>query len=151
MFLANTCTQPIFFQEHMYIQLKEEISTSLDYALHTINVSCDKLQEFRKETSNDPFLSKLLQLYRNGWPKNRFEFCKDLRYYRQFRDKLYEDAGLLFMKEWLFVPSCMRHQMLQLLHETHVGITKTKKLAVTFFLAWDESGHRKYCGKVRCL
>lgn len=46
--------------------------------------------------------------------------------YGKFRHDIYCDNGLVFFGERIIVPKSLRSDMLEKLHESHVGMTKTK-------------------------
>lgn len=116
--------------------LKDEtgkLNNSLDHVVHSVNVSEEKLKEFRKFTQEDNLLIELSKLYFNGWPNDKSKLTDALKYYWKFKDNLYVDDGIVFIDENIFVPIQLRKSMLKLLHESHFGITKTKKRAKSLF------------------
>lgn len=49
-----------------------------------------------------------------------------MKFYFQLRDMLKLDDGLLFLDHRIVVPNCLRSNILNLLHESNMGIEKTK-------------------------
>lgn len=45
------------------------------------------------------------------------------------RNEIFVEDGLLFLNNRMIVPSKMRQKILKQLHESHFGVTKTKKRA----------------------
>lgn len=94
--------------------LKDEtgkLNNSLDHVVHSVNVSEEKLKEFRKFTQEDKLLMELSQLYFNGWPNDKSKLTDALKYYWKFKDNLYVDDGIVFIDENIFVPIQLRKPM----------------------------------------
>ena len=106
----------------------EEIS-DLNDMVHSINVSNEKLQEFKKETKNDPILSSLLKVLMEGWPARKELVEAKLKSFWKFRSELFLEDNLIFFNERIIIPSSMRAEILKQLHTNHPGIEKTKSRA----------------------
>jgi hypothetical protein len=102
--------------------------------IHIVGVS-DQLQmsekrkvECKAETAMDVCLKRVMHYCKVGWSKK--QCCKgELRQYYKIRNNIHEDNGLLFFDSKLVVPTKLRQHMLELLHEGHMGIEKTKARA----------------------
>ena len=69
-----------------------------------------------------------------GWPKMQKDCIEQLRPYHTFKEEISTIDGLLFKGQRLIVPSALRSKVLQVLHRSHMGITKTLDRArSTFF------------------
>ena len=67
----------------------------------------------------------------NSWPELRGSVQEDVIPYRNMRDEICTSDGLLFASERIVIPDSMRPDMLQSLHEPHMGMEKTKSRART--------------------
>ena len=93
--------------------------------------SSEQLEQIRCATAEDATLQRLYQVVMNGWPELRRSVQEDVRPYWNMRDEMSTSDGLLFEGERIVIPESMRQEMLQLLHEPHVGMEKTKSRART--------------------
>ena len=80
-------------------------------------------------TLEDHCLQLLQQLSKVGWPSDRRRAPEEVRPRWNVRDQVYEAEGLMFLGEKLIVPPRLRKDMLNLVHESHQGIEKSKARA----------------------
>ena len=96
------------------------------------------LQDIQSHTRNDPTLQALSELIKTGkWylldtsPQN-YSHCSlgELKAYRKFQQEftVTADNSLILRRNRLMVPISLRKRMLQLAHEAHLGVTKTKSI-----------------------
>ena len=91
--------------------------------------SASSVQTYCELTDRDDALKVVVSYTRTGWPKQK-RLCHALaKPYWQFRDHISEYDGLLFYGERLIVPSVKRSELLDMLHSSHQGITKTQQRA----------------------
>ena len=93
--------------------------------------SSEQLEQIRCATAEDATLQRLYQVVMNGWPELRRSVQEDVRPYWNMRDEMSTSDGLLFAGERIVIPESMRQEMLQILHEPHMGMEKTKSRART--------------------
>ena len=93
--------------------------------------SSEQLEQIRCATAEDATLQRLYQVVMNGWPELRRSVPEDVRPYWNMRDEMSTSDGLLFAGERIVIPESMRQEMLQILHEPHMGMEKTKSRART--------------------
>ena len=68
-----------------------------------------------------------------------------MRPYWNVTDQVYEADGLMFLGEKLIVPPRLRKDMLNLVHESHQGIDKSKASArEVIYWPGMARGHREY-------
>ena len=79
----------------------------------------------RLETENPDLSSVILK----GWPNNREDVPPAVRQYWSYRDELTCLDGLLFKGDKIIVPKTLQSEMLEKIHETHLGIVKCKNRA----------------------
>jgi len=103
-----------------------EVVHSIDTGLSIIDY---KKEEFQRATLADPTLSKLKDYYFNGWPKIKKNVDDMVKFYFNLQDQITVEDDLLYLNFKLIIPAELRKYMLQLLHESHFGITKTKARA----------------------
>ena len=89
-----------------------------------------RLEEFHRNTANDPELQALTAVIIGGWPTSSKSVEAQLRPYWSVRDRLSVLDGLVFMGERLVVPQTMREYVLDIIHGSHFGIEKSKLRAL---------------------
>ena len=81
----------------------------------------------RQATSRDALLSRIVTFVQTGWPSQ--PVSDDVRPYFVHRDELSVQDGVLLWGLRVIVPSSLRTQVLELIHESHPGATRGKQLA----------------------
>ena len=95
------------------------------------NVSFNQLKE---HTSKDQVMQQMLEYVMKRWPRMQKDCIEQLRAYHTFKEEISTIDGLLFKGQRLIVPSALRSKVLQVLHRSHMGVTKTQDRArSTFF------------------
>lgn len=117
--------------------LPEKYSSEIDtdgrvHCINRYNSELNKLYDIKKETENDIVLNKVKTYLSEGWPdKNRLE--ANVIQYFGIRNDLIIDNEILYFGNRIIVPHTLRKVMLNLLHESHQGITKTRLRAKLLF------------------
>ena len=92
-------------------------------------VSTSKLDVIRKATSKDTGLQQLKEYVVQGWPEERNDVRDDCKPFFNDRDEMTVMNGILFKGQRIIIPREMRPEMMKKLHESHMGIVKTKQRA----------------------
>ena len=87
------------------------------------------LQTLRKHTEQDQEYQQLLHFIQNGFPEHRNSLPEECRRYWNVRSQLALDDGFIVYGCRLLIPSRMRHDILQQLHDSHQGSVRTKQRA----------------------
>ena len=89
---------------------------------------------------NYPTLVRLAKVIQNGWPETGKELQSDIKPYFQHRYELHIVDGVIFFQNRIMVPIGLKCQFLAKLHESHLGIVKSRLLARTlvFWPKWNE-------------
>ncbi|CAC5402739.1 unnamed protein product [Mytilus coruscus] len=86
----------------------------------------------------------------DGWPNEKSELLHSLIPYWTFRDELSVIGGLLYKSNKAIVPKALQNEMLDKIHESHLGIVKCKSRArdVLFWIGMgqDIEDKVKACG-----
>lgn len=85
--------------------------------------------EVRIATNRDETLQRIKKYVLNGWPQKSDE---DIKHYFIKRNCLATEEDCLFYGERILIPFSMRTQVLELLHDTHVGMVRMKAIARTY-------------------
>ena len=97
--------------------------------LHTLPITEPKLEEFKRQTRQDPALRELLNTVQEGWPEHKANLLPGARPFWNLRDEITYHHGILFKGARVIVPNSMRPEMLKLIHSSHLGIDKCKRRA----------------------
>ena len=112
---------------------QSDMEDELEFVVHNmvrhLAVSEGRKQEFRDATRADRALSEVMQFLRSDAPSTRALVDPEARNLWNQRDKLHEAEGLLFCEDKIIIPKSMRKMILEKLHESHLGIVKTKERA----------------------
>ena len=92
-------------------------------------VSKPKLEQIRDATANDPSLKELKDTIKSGWPETKSHTPASIQVYWNVRDELSEVEGVILKNDRILIPSSMRKEMLQRIHQGHMGIDKSKRRA----------------------
>ncbi|KAL9971554.1 hypothetical protein ACROYT_G017729, partial [Oculina patagonica] len=96
----------------------------MDTISRTLPASPAKLDEIRECTDQDVVLSHLKDVVHHGWPEYPNECPQDLKEFWNFREDLSVENGLILKGHKLVIPSKLRPQMLQIIHQGHMGTEK---------------------------
>ena len=92
-------------------------------------MSRQRYEEFQRKTAQDPVMQILTDTVLEGWSEDKTKLSPDLRIYWPFRDEISVIDGLLFKGPKVIVPSALRAEMLDKIHEGHLGMVKCKQHA----------------------
>lgn len=84
-------------------------------------------REITQATDSDTVIQTVIRYMQKGWPRNIQ--CKSVFPYFQCKSDLQYEKGCLFRGHRIVIPSVLRDKMLRELHDTHLGIIKTKSNA----------------------
>lgn len=74
----------------------------------------------------DAELNKIYSFVMSGWPENRTDA---IRTYFNKRMTLSEENGCLFYCHRIIIPKTLQNEVLKMLHDTHIGMSRMKLLA----------------------
>ncbi|XP_052778759.1 uncharacterized protein K02A2.6-like [Mya arenaria] len=103
----------------------------LDYHVHTVqkqlHVTDKRLEIIRAETAKDPQMIKLKRAISQGWSESRSNCDPSIVEFH--RDEISTEDGLIFRGHTLVIPKSMRNELVEKVHSSHLGITKTLERA----------------------
>ena len=94
---------------------------------------CVSMAEIQQASSQNNHLQQLKSFIIAGWPDIKDELHADLRPYWSYIDKLVVIDGIMPKSRHIVIPNSIRQQILNQLHRNHMGIEKTKLLAMNLF------------------
>ena len=153
MFLADKLSRA--FLNETNEDLVEELTVNEVHLLSYLAVNPKKYEEIKKATEVDTELTILKNTVLKGWPENRSSCPDEIKTYWNYRDEVACLDGLMFKGLKLIIPEAFRKEMLELVHETHLGTVKCKSRAREVMF-WSSMGsdieekvsHCSICAKV---
>lgn len=117
--------------------------------LNFVSVSEQKYSELQNCTKNE--LNCLQQTIQQGWPDHRRDAPNAVQPYWDSRSQLAASDGVVYKGLLIVVPPSIREHMLKLIHQSHLGIVKSKQRACDV-LYWPGMSSEteqmvKNCGK----
>ena len=103
----------------------EDLDSQIHYIINNLPVSDQKMSQIREATLNDRSLQKIKDYIQHGWPEHRNDCCQSVIECWNYREELSCIDGIILKGEKIFVPTTLRQDMLQKVHEGHFGIEKT--------------------------
>jgi hypothetical protein len=105
-------------------QFNEELCLVNEEQMFEIKlVTSDKtLKSIRDAANNDKQYQTLKQQIATGWPAQSTEVVAELKEFYPFADELVVCDDLVFKGQRLFVPTALRHNMMEIVHSSHIGI-----------------------------
>jgi hypothetical protein len=126
MFIADTLSRA-------YLTESTQTNSEFDFVVHTVSkylsVTPERRTQFQQETARDECLQLVKQFIQVGWPEAKEKVDEKCRHYFDLRCELSEHDGLLFLEDKVIVPDNMRRELINKVHESHLGSEKTIKLA----------------------
>ncbi|KAB0793598.1 hypothetical protein PPYR_13218 [Photinus pyralis] len=87
-------------------------------------MSIERQSELRSSTSKDETLSKIIDYYFYGWPKES-SLTDDCKPYYKLKDSIFVEAGMVFFYDKLIVPNALRNSLMKIMHKGHIATSKT--------------------------
>lgn len=92
-------------EEHFQVNVVQELS-----------VSTEKVQQIKRETSQDNNLCTLKKYASTTWPEDKRSIPEQIRVYWPYRDEIHVEEDILFRSNRLIIPSSLRNHVLDLPH-----------------------------------
>ena len=91
-----------------------------------LNTRSDSLLQLHEASQADDILAILKYTIQKGWPSTIKELPSEIQPYWTFREKMTIEDGLILKGTRIVVPSIKQVEILKLIHEGHLGLTKCK-------------------------
>ena len=108
-----------------------------DLGVEPVNIDWTNIRRF---TMLDPTLVRLAKVIQMGWPDSGKDLPTDVKPYFQHQYELHIVDGVIFLQNRIVVPIGLKHQFITKLHESHMGVIKSKLLARTlvYWPNWND-------------
>ena len=126
MYLADTLSRaPVGAAE----SILEDDEVIIHTLVENMPISSLKRGEIEKSTCEDPALQELKKLVMRGWSKYKTQTPISVRQYWPMRDEINVREDLIFRGDRIIIPTALRPEMLDIIHESHLGMEKCKTRA----------------------
>lgn len=92
-------------------------------------ISTKRLQQIQEATSTDHSLLVLKEQILSGWPSHKSQVPPEAKPYAKCHDELTIQDGVLFKGCRIIIPAALRKEMIQKVHEGHLGVESCLKRA----------------------
>ena len=116
------------------IQLIDDTTVFTQQCIENLSSATKQLQEIKEAQIRDPEIAEIRNYINNRWPTYIPE-NQNLKQYWVNKEHLTIVDNMLLFDDRIVIPHELRQNVLNLLHEGHQGITKTKALA-SFSVWW---------------
>lgn len=115
--------------DEVHDDFQDEIKIYVDSVDTTRPIADKRIQQITKATFNDGTLQEVINHTRYGWPTHINDVRSEIRDYFAARNDLSESRGLLLYRDRIVIPENIREEILNSLHDGHLGLTKTRAKA----------------------
>lgn len=129
MFIADTLSRATMGPNETETNATSDIEVRVHSIVANLPISHKKQDELKQSTASDETLRSLKTILKDGWPHHKSDLQITLRQFWNSRADIHEAEGLIFLGDKLIIPTEMRAEMLQTIHEGHMGIEKCKSRA----------------------
>ena len=107
------------------------IPEEIDYLFAIVENTPVKVNDIQTETHKDECLIKVYDYCVNGWPENTVPDI--LKPYHSRKAELSLENGCILWGSRVIIPKSLQNDVLITLHDTHIGMSKMKSLARSWF------------------
>ena len=115
---------PLPFSTNGCDNLDDEVQVFLNAVESSRPGSEEKIQLIEKTTREDQELQEVTKLVLNGWPKCQTQVPENVRSFFPYCGELSYVDGKLIYRDQIVIPASMREEILQRIHDGHLGVTK---------------------------
>ena len=126
MFAADTLSRAVDKNEKTDETGIAQIKAYVDMIVSSLPVSEERREQIRKETEKEHTLKETIL---RGWPEQRQTCPAAIQDYWMCRTELTVVDGIIYKGNKFVIPPAMRKEMLQKIHEGHLGEEKCKRRA----------------------
>lgn len=121
MYTADTLSRAPL-PEKILAEFDKDLTLHCNLLIAILSVPPERLQKIKAASSSDEVLTKVKKYIKIGWPNDKKSVMKNCMPYYKVKDELLKSNCIV-------IPSSMRHEILNLIHEGHLGIQRCQSLA----------------------
>ena len=108
-----------------YLPLESDASEDGDFKINQIEgiaIAPVSLEKISKAMRSDPVMQDLHKVITLGWPKRKYDLAPQLTPFWDYREELVIQEDLILKRDRLIIPSVLRKDVMNAVHEAHIGI-----------------------------
>ncbi|XP_033098534.1 uncharacterized protein K02A2.6-like, partial [Anneissia japonica] len=130
MHAADTLSRaPLESTENAKDALETQVEAYVNCVVGNLPASDKRLQQIRDATAADPVSRTLAKHVLDGWPDHKADVPDAIKPFWSVRSDLSIAQGIIFKGDRLFIPSVLRPDIIEKIHEGHMGIVKCRERA----------------------
>ena len=110
-------------------KIENEVNLYVDSVSAHMPISDTRLKRIYDATKNDSEIQQVISITRKGWPETGKNLSGSISEYFSARNEFSLVDGLLLYRNRLVIPISQRMEVLEKLHMSHQGLTKSKDFA----------------------
>ena len=108
---------------------EQEVILHTNTVMKNLPATEETLEQIRKHIKQDVELQELICTLKNGWPKVKSKCSTIIQPYWESRANITFIDGLLLNTDRIIIPQLLHQEMLQNIHQGHLGMVKCKRRA----------------------
>ncbi|XP_059056153.1 uncharacterized protein K02A2.6-like [Achroia grisella] len=115
--------------ELMKDHISDEITEQTCFLIQNIRFSDSKIRAVRDATEKDDECKSIIRYIMRGWPSNKFDVDELVRSQWSYNESFEYIDGIIFKDNLVYIPRSLRAEMIQRVHDGHMGIDRCKRHA----------------------
>ena len=112
-------------------QTAQEVAMYVNFITESKPMYDQKLEQIRLESEQDDELRLVMNLTKQGWPNNINSIPEKAKDYFVSRSEFSIFGGILLFRDRIVTPGKLRSEILETIHDGHMGISKCRDRAAT--------------------
>lgn len=124
LYLADTLSRASLPNQdnELLVDLDNDIVCHVNSVIDCLPVSQTKLDEIKRESENDAVHKLLRHVIFHGWPNDKNKLYNELKVFWTYKEDLNVVDSLIFKNNSLLIPKSLQKEMLNKIHEGHMGM-----------------------------
>ena len=115
----------------LHTEISSYIPEDIEMIFNVMENSFVNVNDVKRETLTDECLMKVYEFCLNGWPDECVQ--EELRPFKNKKLKLSLEDGCILWGTRVVIPKTLQNKVLSMLHDTHIGASKMKSLARSWY------------------
>jgi hypothetical protein len=111
-------------------QLAKEITLNVCQVMAALPATDKRMEEIRIHQQEDEVCQQITKYLDTGWP-DKWQVKGVMSHYWPHQGEIYQENGILMYRSCIIIPSSLRLEILDRIHEGHQGINKCRRRAIT--------------------
>ena len=129
MYIADTLSRAYIETDSGETNMSDHLEVCIHSILESLPMSDRWLDLIQDASKDDQEFQALLKMARKGWPAHRRDTPSPAKLYWHVRDEIHVENELVFVGERIMIPRSLRAEILEKIHEGHLGMDKCKMRA----------------------